>query len=347
MKFTDANCCPLCRPNDHPDPRFQGCLVPSASEGKLFALSLKLYLLYVENYTLSTVSHIFSMSAAVTNCITDGKSDLCTSYSDLSLSSDIRSVVATPPRLDAGYHTKYLTVLGCGNAKNLGVAKGMMCGFVGVQHAAAFAAAAGKPDDIELLEELYNVLSKVPGTTLPASYSLAVEMMNDEVFGAAELARAWKMQGTRLGNTWGPINGLLGKADFYDSDKKAALGRLMKEKPDRDREVAMQLADAEAAELAAKRKANRAAGGKSTGGKPRGKRRKLEDQEKANRAKENAAGKAARQVAQAKRWLCRKCNWGCTHGNRAAGMQKHLKASSQCRVCEDDYISSFRKDGWE
>ena len=242
VEFTPANCCPLCRPNNHPNFRYKGCLTPSAAEGKLFALSLKVYLAYVEKYTKSTVSHIFVMSASVTNCITDDKSDLCTSYSNLSLSSDIRSVVATSPRLDAAFHTKYLTIIGCGNAKTLGVTTGMLSGFVAVQHAAAIAAAAGKPDDIQLHKKLYDVLSNVPGTTIPATYDLAVEMMNDKGFGAAELKRAREKHGRWLGKTYGKVNGKLCNKDFYDSQKKAEFERLKKEDPNCDQEEAEQMA---------------------------------------------------------------------------------------------------------
>ena len=261
VKFNPANCCPLCRPNNHPNPRYKGCLTPSAAEGKLFALSLKVYLVYVEKYTKSTVSHIFVMSASVTNCITDDKSDLCTSYSNLSLSSDIRSVVATSPRLDAAFHTKYLTIIGCGNAKKLGVTTGMLSGFVAVQHVAAMAAAAGKPDDIQLHKELYDVLSNVPGTTIPDTYDLAVEMMNDKDFGAAELKRAREKHGRWLGKTYGK----LGNKDIYDSQKKAEFERLKKEDPNRDQEEAEQMAQTYASKREQERKEVWSANGKVNG----------------------------------------------------------------------------------
>ena len=265
VEFTPANCCPLCRPNNHPNPRYKGCLTPSAAEGKLFALSLKVYLAYVEKYTKSTVSHIFVMSASVTNCITDDKSDLCTSYSNLSLSSDIRSVVATSPRLDAAFHTKYLTIIGCGNAKTLGVTTGMLSGFVAVQHAAAIAAAAGKPDDIQLHKKLYDVLSNVPGTTIPATYDLAVEMMNDKGFGAAELKRAREKHGRWLGKTYGKVNGKLCNKDFYDSQKKAEFERLKKEDPNCDQEEAEQMAHTCASKREQKRKEVWSANGRNLG----------------------------------------------------------------------------------
>ena len=335
VEFTPANCCPLCRPNNHPNPRYKGCLTPSAAEGKLFALSLKVYLVYVEKYTKSTVSHIFVMSASVTNCITDDKSDLCTSYSNLSLSSDIRSVVATSPRLDAAFHTKYLTIIGCGNAKKLGVITGMLSGFVAVQHVAAMAAAAGKPDDIQLHKELYYVLSNVPGTTIPATYDLAVEMMNDKGFGAAELKRAREKHGRWLGKTYGK----LGNKDYYESDLKTKLERLTKEDPNRDQKEAEKMALTYASKRVEERLVAK--------GKPRAQKRKLEGEEKALWAKRNANNKAVRNAQNKQCWLCNTCNYSCQHGNKSRDMPNHLNKNPKCRVSKENYISNFSKDGWQ
>ena len=111
----------------------------------------------------------------------------------------------------------------------------------------------------------------------------------------------------------------------------------------------MQLAEDEAGKLAKGRHEAKSAGGKSSQGKTRAKKMKLEGGKKASRDKSNAADKASRQASQKKRWKCKNqsCSFTCTSGNKSRDMPKHLERNPQCRVSENDYLSSFEANGWE
>ena len=129
---------------------------------------------------------------------------------------------------------------------------------------------------------------------------------------------------------------------------KGKLAELEKEDNDLSDEQKAAVAQTYADDKIKTMEASWRAAGKASEGKKRPKRRKLEGKEKERSDRRNEKRKAAMKVFKKRRWLCKSCNWGgCTHGNKAKSMPKHLKKNPQCRVSENDYLSSFETDGWE
>ncbi|GMI30049.1 hypothetical protein TrCOL_g10882 [Triparma columacea] len=192
----------------------------------------------------------------------------------------------------------------------------------------------------EEVKEWENKVSYVTGS----SDSKVVKQIFSKAGGTAGALLMEKKK--QLGSVLG---GQTTKEDIHKADSKRAFDKLMEKDTNLDPEVAMEIAEDEATNLATKRKANRTAFNKSNQGKTRTKYRKLEEgsKEKANYDKRNAAAKGSRVASQKKRWKCKSCTWTCTHGSRSKTMPKHLKRNPQCRVSENDYLSSFEPDGWE
>ena len=339
-KMVGVNVCPLCRPNNHPEPRFKGCLNPSKKEGKLFYASLQLYLTFIQSYTQSSVSHMFLMSAATADIVTGVKSKLCSNYSDLSLPADLSSLITKPVRMDASFHTKFLSVLGCQNkAVFKNVAPGMLCSLTALQTASAVAAAAGKPNDEQLKRKIYDELRKLERTTLP-SYDDALTFINDEEFGAAELERAWAECGKALGKKT--------KEDWhrYDTDRK--MSELLEDDPSINPEVAEELALAFATKSDDRRTKAYITNGQSTAFKERVTQKTPKDsskliQQAANRkyAKKNKDRDKVRRDAKPG-WKCNSCPKSGCYNNRMLNMRKHLDGNPEC-FTEDSIGLNFHE----